>query len=179
MTTWESPAPPGNNRRNRYRNQIDYILVKKHGGIQLTNSRSYAGTQTSSDHKIVILDCIMKWPYFKRISRKPKINVDNLQNEAMRNEYIENVKKNINEAPESSSTQSKWNLIVKSIQKAATDSLGLKQKAKHQNNPDIDDLSNRQKNIRVQINTANDQSRIETMRKETPSLQRYIFESNT
>ena len=68
-TTWESPATPTNNRKNKYRNQIDYILVKEHKGIQYTNSRSHGGMQTPSDHPS---------------KKKPTtINIANLRNDFM------------------------------------------------------------------------------------------------
>jgi len=37
VTTWETPALPSSlsGRINRYRNQIDYIIVKKHNGIKI------------------------------------------------------------------------------------------------------------------------------------------------
>ena len=36
ITTWTSPETPRGSRRNSYRNQIDYILVRKHKGIRIT-----------------------------------------------------------------------------------------------------------------------------------------------
>ena len=50
ITTWTSPETPRGSRRNSYRNQIDYILVKKHKGIRITNAHSYGGMMTPSDH---------------------------------------------------------------------------------------------------------------------------------
>ena len=55
-TTWQTP-----HRNNKQiRNQIDYILVKEEHKNFITNSRSYGGTTTSSDHNIVIANTNIK-----------------------------------------------------------------------------------------------------------------------
>ena len=58
-TTWQSPATPnrrakdGELRRNPVRNQIDYIIVRKCHINKISDCRSYSGTQTKSDHRLV------------------------------------------------------------------------------------------------------------------------------
>ena len=60
ITTWTSPETPTGRRRNSHRNQINYILVRKHKFITITNAHSYRGMMTPSDHKLVIMSCKMK-----------------------------------------------------------------------------------------------------------------------
>ena len=60
ITTWTSPETPTGSRRNSYRNQIDYILVRKHKGIRITNVHPYGGMMTPSDHKLLMMSCKMK-----------------------------------------------------------------------------------------------------------------------
>ena len=73
ITTWEAPErittvidkKSNRARRSRYRNQIDYILVKNNRGISIINSRSYGGMTTPSDHKLIMMKSTFKWPYTK------------------------------------------------------------------------------------------------------------------
>ena len=43
----------GTERMNPYRNQIEFILVKTDDISKVTDSRSFAGTSTFSDHRMV------------------------------------------------------------------------------------------------------------------------------
>ena len=67
-TTWVCPERKqehrdkyGNIRRNPYRNQIDYILVKTQHRNMLQNSRSYSGMNTSTDHRLVVANMKLTW----------------------------------------------------------------------------------------------------------------------
>ena len=58
-TTWTVPmrnfiTHDGTNRKNPIRNQIDFIITRKNIKHLVTNSRSYGGIHTYSDHKMVI-----------------------------------------------------------------------------------------------------------------------------
>ena len=78
ITTWESPERKSDfidsksrtTRRNPYRNQVDYVLIKNRRDIKITNSRSYGGIKTKTDHKLVIANIQMKWPYSKNVKNK-------------------------------------------------------------------------------------------------------------
>ena len=52
-------------RNAPYRNQIDYICVRYNKGITINDSRSYGGTNTNSDHKLVMMNIIFKWTFTK------------------------------------------------------------------------------------------------------------------
>ena len=73
-TTWECPnrinehidSRSGNIRRNPYRNQIDYILIRNKNSIKLYDSRSYGGMRTTSDQKPVIADIEINWYNIKK-----------------------------------------------------------------------------------------------------------------
>ena len=87
ITTWTSPETPKESRSNSYRNQIDYILVRKHKGISITNAHSYGGIMTPSDHKLVMMSCKMKWPFLPRMKYKAQANLDNLNNRVVADQY--------------------------------------------------------------------------------------------
>ena len=74
ITTWECPSRSNEHidsnsnkiRRNPYRNQIDYLMVKTNSNIKVYNSRSYGGMKTRSDHKPVIVEITISWKHIKR-----------------------------------------------------------------------------------------------------------------
>ena len=59
-TTWQRPATPNRRakdkelRQNPVRNQIDYIIVRKCHTNKISDCKSYSGTQTRSDHRLVL-----------------------------------------------------------------------------------------------------------------------------
>ena len=60
-TTWIAPMRSfktydGTERRNPIRNQIDFIIIQKQIKHLVTNSRSYGGINTNTDHKMVIMN---------------------------------------------------------------------------------------------------------------------------
>ena len=86
-TTWIGPQRnrdflhhDGTIRKNPYRNQIDYILTKIKHNVFVQNSRSYAGFDTSTDHKLVIAKFKLQWWKMKNnISKAVRIDVDKLR----------------------------------------------------------------------------------------------------
>ena len=74
-TTWICPErvqdhkdKDGNIRRNPYRNQIDYIMTRTQCKTLVTDSRSYAGFETSTDHRLVTASFRLEW--YKMIPKK-------------------------------------------------------------------------------------------------------------
>ena len=61
-TTWEAPEKPnsrnkdGEVRRNPYRNQIDYIMIRRKHMYTVTDSKSYTSFKTNTDHRLVIMN---------------------------------------------------------------------------------------------------------------------------
>ncbi len=70
-TTWTSNQKPTPPRRNVYRNQIDYILIRSKHLSQAEDARSYGGIETSTDHKLVKASLKIKWCKVKY--NKPEI----------------------------------------------------------------------------------------------------------
>ena len=65
VTTWEAPernftTHDGTPRRNIIRNQIDFIIVRQRQRQFVTNSRSYGGISTETDHKLVKMNINFK-----------------------------------------------------------------------------------------------------------------------
>jgi hypothetical protein len=81
-TTWTAPdrlqvhmGHDGKPRRNPYRNQIDYIITKTEHQRFVENSRSYGGTETSTDHKLVKATIRFAW-WKMKTSKLPTQNID-------------------------------------------------------------------------------------------------------
>ena len=87
ITTWTSPETPRRSKRNSYRNQIDYILVRKDKGIRITNAHSYGGMMAPSEHYLVMMSCKMKWSFLPRMRYKAQVNLDNLNNRVAVDQY--------------------------------------------------------------------------------------------
>ena len=45
----------------RIYNQIDYIIMGKHQIQSMTDAQSYSGTETNSDHRIVVARFQVQW----------------------------------------------------------------------------------------------------------------------
>ena len=174
ISTWESPTKFSNYsdkksnapRRSKYRNQIDYILTKHHKGLNITNSRSYGGMNTTSDHKLVMITCTIRWPYIKKPKNEPKLNLDGLQDERLRTEYQNEINKLMSQIELSENNQQKWTNIVEVTKKAALNTLGIKPKHRFTTIPDIKELSEKQKHIKLIIDTTKNETKIKSLKTE-------------
>ena len=59
----------------------------KHKDIRITNAHLYRGMMTPSNHKLVIMSCKMKWPFVLRMKQKAQVNLDNLNNRVVADQY--------------------------------------------------------------------------------------------
>ena len=101
---------PGN---SPVRNQIDYILIKQKARKMVKNCRTYNGTTTYADHRIVICDIELKWyNMFQRKKIKPnKFDMQKLKNETIRRKCTGNVKEKLYDGTERKDAQEQWNSI--------------------------------------------------------------------
>lgn len=102
QTTWESPrsyknvidSKTGKIRKNPYRNQIDYIIVRNTNKIKIQDSKSTIDKVTKSDHKPVIIKTNLT---FKQKHKKTDINKKIDYNRLNIPEVKKNFKLNITE----------------------------------------------------------------------------------
>ena len=80
-TTWTAPyrsyqTHDGTNRRNPVRNQIFFLIIRNNFKHLVQDSRSYSGTETDSDHKMVLckIDVDLRKIYKKK-KTPPKVNI--------------------------------------------------------------------------------------------------------
>ena len=177
-TTWECPqrksehidTKSGRTRRNPYRNQIDYILIKNKDNVNIYDSRSYGGMSTKSDHKPVITELEIKWPFTKSKKSAKKINYDLLQDKNHRREYHLAVTKHLENQPEKKTNQDRWNNIINATKQSAIETLGFADKKEKYQNPDIKTLSTKQKQLNIDMNSTNSLARRDQLRQERNRL---------
>ena len=173
VTTWECPernseiidSKSGVIRRNPYRNQVDYILVKNRRDIQVTDSRSYGGIKTKSDHKLVMATLQTKWPY----SKKPKSNIDQINYEKISDSMKAEEYKNVAEQlflnkPAATTNQQRWTNIVECSLTAAKQVFGLKETKTFSEDKHLQELSKKQKMLKEQIDSTKDHERRNSLR---------------
>ena len=139
ITTWKSPEIPsatcknGELRRNPIRNQIDFVIVRNTCMKFVTNSRSYSGMHTRTDHRLVLanLKHALPKPFRRPPTDEKTYNLDRLKFPLYSNAYKEKLRENLNSIDiKQSSTQEKWNHIVQSTHAASESILGHKEKKK-------------------------------------------------
>ena len=92
-------------RKNLYRNQIDYILLRKNMNSKIFNSRSFNSNFTRSDHKPVIAKIQMKWTFTKKATGSRSFNLSKLQNTQVAKNYMKQVNEIIKTQTSTTSNQ--------------------------------------------------------------------------
>ena len=91
-TTWTCPErvqdhkdKDGNIRRNPYINQLDYIMTKTQYKTLVTDSRSYAGFETNTDHHFVKASFRLEWYTMKpKKDIQERLKITQLPNHAVK-----------------------------------------------------------------------------------------------
>jgi exonuclease III len=91
ITTWEAPTRRftynnGSTRKNPFRNQIDYILTRCRDRTLITNSRSYSGLNTYTDHRLVKTTILARRIKYRGRYQK-RIKLDKLKEDTTRAKY--------------------------------------------------------------------------------------------
>ena len=154
-------------------NQIDFILCPKRHKHLLVNSRSYAGTLLSSDHKLVktsLVDLLVRRKIWKKELRNEKVKTINVApivtNEQRREKYQhtldEKLTRVINVGVETTSTTERLADKLKEIQvvikQAGEESVGFltNTRQRKNNDPELSVLSKQQKELRLKIQNTKD-----------------------
>ena len=140
------------------RNQIDYILIRQHHKLHINDSRAYSGTRIDSDHILVIAAIKEKWLKLKHKSTnliKTDIQSHPSQHsiELYQNE-IHKLYKNSHDFS-TKNTQSKWTNLMNILCTAAKVSTHMNKHSNSQFDNEITKLSDKQKNIKNNLNAIN------------------------
>ena len=187
-TTWECPEritkhqdKHGNIRRNPYRNQIDYTIMKtKHKDI-LVDSRSYNGIDTNTDHRLVLTTINFNW-WFKVYDKKnmKKVNYDVQQLKNKSKEYKEKVREHLeNELhmkANAENTQDQWNRVKNACLSAAEETIPIRKDRKKSDDAKIKELSAKQKKLRLDSNASRDKTKRQELKQERNRTLRKIHE---
>ena len=128
QTTWISPLPFTFSRKTPYRNQIDYILLRKNMNSKIFDSRSVSSNFTRSNQKPVIAKIQIKWTYTKKAASARSFNSIKLQNTQIAENYIKKVNQIIKSQAITISNQEKWNNNLNTLKSPAEKILGYNHK---------------------------------------------------
>ena len=152
FTTWD-----GEERRNPVRNQVDYIIIRNEHRFT-TDSRSFGGITTDTDHKLVKMDMHLEWYKLKGSIRgkEHKIDVRGFSDENKRVLYEKNVEKNMATVSQTEAGQEKWNNICKITKEVGTKIMGTKKLRKKHNDTTMETLSKKHHKIKNDIEACTD-----------------------
>ena len=171
ITTWCGTRK--NNQTNnllKIFNQIDYIICARKSKNCLDNARSYAGTLTSSDHRLVVTRFnIEKYKLWKTTNnnRKTIINNSALTTEPdIRKKYQQNLHQKLEQLNEENTS---WTNIKSAVTEASNEVLkdtSRKQNPRlYEHDIELEEMSKEQKDLRVQIeNGCIDSSKVDLLR---------------
>lgn len=181
-TTWTAPEKKkavkhqdGTIRRNPYRNQIDYIVIKKESLKFVKNSRSYGGISVNTDHKLVKTEIEFEWWKMpkRKGKRKERINIESLQHPVVQEVYQKELWSKIDELDveeQDVCPQMKWNQITKVLKETAKNVLGTKHPLRRYQSKKVQELSEKQKKIRNDIEATRSKQKRNKLKKERNSL---------
>ena len=138
----------------------------------LKNARSYAGTATFSDHRL--LKTTMQIDSFRLFKRAklvvPKrINVAAFRDSDIKQNYQNRLRVELTnvQANDETNAQEQWDTVSRSINVVAEEVIGFEKRTKQykrDHDPAIQELAEKQKNIRMQISDCNDAGKICSLR---------------
>ena len=159
-TTWTAPnrkyiTHDGTGRRNPIRNQIDCLIIRIQHKHLIQDSRSYGGTETDKDHKMVICKInIDTQKIHSKNNIKPKTNISAFANKKNQEEYQQKINENFKE--ENQNAKEKWNNISRIWVDKAKETLGERTKYQKHNDERIKKLTQENKKLRIEIENCND-----------------------
>ena len=156
-------------------NQIDYIIIDQKHKHSLTDARSFSGTETYSDHRIVVSRMDVNWAtLYKQETHNTRIKSLNIkllaQNKDAQAQYQSMIKQQLQN--EVDSVADKWENTKEIIMKSAKSTIGYKPQAlKHQiSDGQLKEWSTAQKDLRLQIEKSKVQKTIQTLKSQRKTI---------
>ena len=179
ITTWSKHIKTENNKIISTFSQIDYILVdygKKH---ILTDAPTYAGTETTSDHRIVVVRLQVNWSqmYAKKMKcvSERKINTQKLVNdENSKMKYQQELEIKIKKLIDNN--ENSYNNIRNTMKETAIEQVGFVNNNKNHTVIDkqLETMSNEQKKLRIEISNNKDPSKHEDLKDKRKNVMKQI-----
>ena len=177
LTTWEGKSPAG----KRIFNQIDFILCNSRQRAVLQDARTYTGTRTFSDHRLVMARVKFKplppvWNRGKTI-RKRKFNTMRLVNDKkMQKLYQTKMEEAAPQLLNVAEARARLTATCSSIRKVATGVVGCtRSRSKLPYATDeVDKLSELQRKLRMDLNSTPNMDRRNELRVQRSRVQKEI-----
>lgn len=177
-TTWESRRNIAGKEIIIY-NQIDYVVCSQRIKSCLVNSRSYSGTLTDSDHRIVIstMDLRPFRLYKTKTEKKENVHINEsrlVKNESIRDEFQAKIDEKIQQLEENQ--ECVWKNVVNVINDTAKEVLSEKTggRGKRESCQTIQILSEKQKEIRLKIDHSKNNKKIAEMKHKRNTIMKDI-----
>jgi len=139
LWTWLSPG-------DDFKNQIDYIAIKKRYRSAIKNSKAYPGADCGSDHNPVICELKVKLKTIKKGKTTPRMDYSALlKNQTIREEYAVAVQNRFNVLEDQGNT--KWETFKEALVSVAKELIPKrekKSKSKWMTNEILDRMRSRQ-----------------------------------
>ena len=135
----------------------------------VTNSRSYSGLNTYTDHRLVVTTINIKVGQSSMSEKKPpQIDFMRLKDDTtVREQYNLRVQEEMQKSECPSDIQARWDKITRIQKKVAQEVIGPKpRKSQRIQDPEIENLSARQQKLRNDINCSSDKARRTELRQE-------------
>ena len=169
-------------KNNIIRNQIDYILIRQHHKLHINDCRAYSGTRIDSDHRLV---AAIKEKLSKLKHKSTNLIKTDIQGHPSQHSielYQNEIHKSYMNSHDFSTknTQSKWTNLMNILTTAAKVSTHINKHSNSQFDNEINKLSDRQKNIKNNLNAINFKERNkESKYKETAKRQKLSHASTS
>ena len=179
-TTWEQiRIEQETNETKSIRKVLDYITIETKHKHLLQDSRSYQGTLTNSDHRLLITKLTIEWfEVYKKPKKKQRpCEIYNTQLLTHDNNKREEYKRIIEEKLKKDDTQNSWSDIKDIIKSTAKEVVGICKPGfkNHEEYSDkVEQLSKEQKKIRIDISNTKDAEKILDLRKERNRIMKEI-----
>ena len=176
-TTWSQQRIEKNSNtvKNVY-NQIDYVLVEGNKKQCLIDARSYAGTETFSDHRLVITKIQADWTeLYRKINKRKQEQTKKVNTRRLITE--EDTRKKYSTAlDERIEYLDTWEELSEACQKTAEEVLGFVEKEKPREVKDekISKMSSEQRDIKMKMMKEKDPETLQQLKEGRKKIQKAI-----
>ena len=162
-------------RKNPIKNQIDFILTNQKFKPSIQDSRSYCGTETDSDHNLVICKSKEIKPYkiYKENKEKTqKFNLNNFNVKKVKAKYQKEIETKLEDKD---IAQTNWTDVANIIKDTAKNTIGIKlNNQKPQPNDKIQELSKEKYKIKLEIESCRDNQQIKKLKTKRNKIKKNI-----
>ena len=177
ITTWENhKKDTKNNKMISIYNQIDYIICQQKQKHILIDSRSYNGTLVSSDHRLLVSRMNLEFFKIYKPANKPntkQYNCSLLTSDIDKREEYQN---NLTDKLEHIGEEIDWDIVKNCIVETAIQTIGYNKihPNKRPHNLEIEQMSRKQKDLRIQISNCNNIDKAKEMKTERNQIMHRI-----